>query len=35
MLRLEKVNGRNVWDLMKLRVSDDQRIYQEVINVKE
>ena len=25
MLRLEKVNGKNVWELLKLRVSDDQR----------
>ena len=24
MLRLEKVNGQNVWELLKLRVSDDQ-----------
>ena len=25
MLRLEKVTGKNVWDLLKLKVSDDQR----------
>ena len=25
MLRLEKVNGRNVWDILKLTVSEDQR----------
>ncbi len=25
MLRLEKVNGKNVWELLKLRVSDDQK----------
>lgn len=25
MLRLEKVNGQNVWELLKLRVSNDQR----------
>lgn len=25
MLRLEKVNGKNVWELLKLKVSDDQR----------
>ena len=25
MLRLEKANGKNVWKLLKLRVSDDQR----------
>jgi diamine N-acetyltransferase len=24
MIRLEKVNGRNVWELLKLKVSDDQ-----------
>ena len=27
MLRLEKVNGKNVWELLKLRVSDDQRSF--------
>ena len=27
MLHLEKVNGRNVWDILKLRVSDSQRDY--------
>ena len=27
MLRLEKANGKNVWELLKLRVSDDQRSY--------
>ena len=25
MLRLEKVNGKNVWDLLKLRVSEEQK----------
>ena len=25
MLRLEKVNGNNVWDLLKLRVSEEQK----------
>ena len=25
MLRLEKVNGKNVWDILKLTVSDDQK----------
>ena len=25
MLRLEKVNGKNVWDILKLKVSDSQR----------
>lgn len=25
MLRLEKVNGNNVWELLKLQVSDDQK----------
>ena len=25
MLRLEKVNGKNVWDLLKLRVSEKQK----------
>ena len=24
MLRLEKVTGRNVWDILKLRVRDEQ-----------
>ena len=24
MIRLEKVNGSNVWELLKLKVSDDQ-----------
>ena len=27
MLRLEKVNGKNVWDILKLKVSDDQRSF--------
>lgn len=27
MLRLEKVTGKNVWELLKLRVSDDQRSF--------
>ena len=27
MIRLEKVNGKNVWDLLKLKVSDDQRSF--------
>ena len=27
MLRLEKVNGKNVWELLKLKVSDDQRSF--------
>ena len=25
MIRLEKVNGNNVWDLLKLRVSEEQK----------
>ena len=25
MLRLERVNGKNVWDLLKLRVSEGQK----------
>ncbi len=25
MIRLEKVNGKNVWDLLKLRVSEEQK----------
>ena len=25
MIRLEKVNGENVWDLLKLRVSEEQK----------
>ena len=24
MLRLEKINGKNVWDILKLSVSEDQ-----------
>lgn len=27
MLRLEKVNGKNVWDLLKLKVSGNQRSF--------
>ena len=27
MLRLEKVNGKNVWELLKLRVSDGQKSF--------
>ena len=27
MLRLEKVNGKNVWELLKLQVSDDQKSF--------
>ncbi len=27
MIRLEKVNGRNVWDILKLTVSEDQKDY--------
>ena len=27
MLRLEKVNGKNVWELLKLNVSDDQKSF--------
>lgn len=27
MLRIEKVNGKNVWDLLKLRVSDEQKTF--------
>ncbi len=27
MLRLEKVNGKNVWEILKLKVSDDQRSF--------
>lgn len=27
MIRLEKVNGKNVWELLKLKVSDDQRSF--------
>ncbi len=27
MLRLEKVNGKNVWDILKLRVFDDQESF--------
>lgn len=24
MLRLEKINGKNVWDILKLRVKEEQ-----------
>ena len=27
MLRIEEVNGKNVWDLLKLRVSDEQKTF--------
>ena len=27
MVRIEKVNGKNVWDLLKLKVSDEQRSF--------
>ena len=27
LLRLEKVNGKNVWDLLKLQVSEDQKSF--------
>ena len=27
MLRLEKVNGKNVWELLKLKVADDQKSF--------
>ena len=27
MLRLEKVNGKNVWELLKLSVSESQKNY--------
>lgn len=27
MLRLEKVNGKNVWDILKLRVSEEQKAF--------
>lgn len=27
MLRLEKVNGKNVWDILKLEVSDNQKSF--------
>ena len=27
MLRLEKVNGKNVWNLLKLQVSEDQKSF--------
>ncbi len=27
MLKLEKVNGKNVWDILKLRVSEDQKSF--------
>lgn len=27
MIRLEEVNGKNVWDILKLKVSDEQRCF--------
>ena len=27
MIRLEEINGKNVWDILKLRVSDAQRSF--------
>ena len=27
MLRLEKVNGKNVWELLKLKVAEDQKSF--------
>lgn len=27
MLRLEKVNGKNVWDILRLKVADSQKEY--------
>ena len=27
MLRLERVNGKNVWDILKLKVKDDQKSF--------
>ena len=27
MLRLEQVNGKNVWDILKLTVEEDQKNY--------
>lgn len=27
MLKLEKINGKNVWDILKLRVSEKQKSF--------
>ena len=27
MLHLEKINGRNVWDILKLRVAEEQKSF--------
>ena len=27
MLKLEKVNGKNVWDILKLSVSEEQKAF--------
>lgn len=27
MIRLEEINGKNVWDILKLRVSDAQKSF--------
>ena len=33
MLRLEKINGKNVWDILKLEVSDNQKSFVAANNV--
>ena len=33
MLRLEKINGKNVWDILKLEVSDDQKSFVAANNI--
>ena len=33
MLRLEKINGKNVWDILKLEVSDNQKSFVAANNI--
>lgn len=33
MLRLEKINGKNVWDILKLEVFDDQKSFVAANNI--
>lgn len=33
MLRLEKINGKNVWDVLKLEVSDNQKSFVAANNI--
>ena len=33
MLRLEKINGKNVWDILQLEVSDEQKSFVAANNI--